>query len=336
MSAFVIAGGALAVGVAASFAWRLLKPRPEVTGKTVFITGGSEGIGKSLALEFVKRGANVVIMARTESKLQSAVKDLEAAKVRDAQKIGLQKMDVTDMSSVKEGISSASAAFGSPAFLIACAGVSKPGYFLEQDASVAQQQMDLNYMGTVNVLKVVAPVMKAQGGGHIMIVASAAAVVSFIGYSSYSPTKFALRGLADSLRNELIGFGIKVSICYPPDTDTPGFAEEEKLKPAETKACFPASPYSSESVARGSIHSMLAGDYHIQSVDILQNLLVTSMAGVTPRSFPILEILLQPILCLVYVPFLWNFDYQARCYAKRVLAEEFRLPGQKLCKEGAR
>lgn len=322
MGALLIVLICLGICVLGSFAWRCLKPRPEVAGRTVFITGGSEGIGKNFALEFVKRGANVVIMARTESKLKAAVEELEAAKVSETQKIGFQKMDVTSAADVKEAMAKAVFDFGAPFFFIACAGSSKPGYFLEQDASVFEQTMNLNYMGTVNALKAVVPLMKTQGGGHIMIVASCAAVVSFIGYSSYAPTKFALRGLADSLRNELCGFGLKVCICYPPDTDTPGFAEEEKLKPPETKACFPASPYAADQVARGSVQSMLAGDYHIQSVDVIQNLLVASMAGVTPRSFPLLEILLQPILALVCIPFVWNFDYQARKYARK--SEESR------------
>ena len=54
--------------------------------------------------------------------------------------------------------------------------------------------------------------------GQIVIVASAAAVVSFIGYSTYAPTKFALRGLADTLRNELLGFGVSVTPTTPPVT----------------------------------------------------------------------------------------------------------------------
>jgi len=55
------------------------------------------------------------------------------------------------------------------------------------------------------------------------------------GYSAYSSTKFALRGLAESIAMELRPYNISVTLCLPPDTDTPGFAEEEKSKPLETK-----------------------------------------------------------------------------------------------------
>merc|ERR1719356_1845651 len=150
-----------------------------------------------------------------------------------------------------------------------------------------------------------------------MIVASAAAVVSFVGYSSYAPSKYALRGLADSLRTELNGFGIRVAICYPPDTETPGFQKENETKPPETKACFPADAYPASQVARSSVSSLLRGDYHIQSVDVLQNLLVSSMAGVTPRSFMVLETLALPLVAVVQQIFWRWFDYQGRLYSRR-------------------
>lgn len=329
MSVLGVIGIALAIGTLLSFLWRWLKPKVDVAGRTVFITGGSEGIGKSLGLEFVRRGANVVLMARTESKLAAAVEELKGARIRDGQRVGYQVVDVTDFKVVKEAVARASAEFGCPEFLVTSAGASNPGYFLEQDPSIFDRTMQLNYMGNVHTIKAVAPIMKERGVGHIMIVASAAAIVSFIGYSSYSPSKYALRGLADALRNELSGFGIKVAICYPPDTDTPGFAEENKTKPPETKACFPADAFPADKVAKQSLNSLLAGDYHIQSVDFLQNLLVSSMAGVTPRSFTILETLLAPLVALVEQPFWMWFDYQARKYAQRSQSQSPSQPSSK-------
>jgi short-subunit dehydrogenase len=68
--------------------------------------------------------------------------------------------------------------------------------------------MNTNYLGSLNIIKVVAPYMVEQKSGGILCVASAAAVTSFIGYASYSPSKYALRGLCDAIRNELSGFGI--------------------------------------------------------------------------------------------------------------------------------
>ena len=100
------------------------------------------------------------------------------------------------------------------------------------------------------------------------------------------------------------------------------FKLENDKKPKETLACFPADPYSPVSVAQSVVDGVRMGDYHIQSPDLLQNLLVSSMSGVTPRAYALLEILLLPIISLVEIPFYMWFDYQARMYAGRVLRED--------------
>eukprot|EP00943_MAST-04B_sp_MAST-4B-sp1_P000059 g59.t1 len=305
------------------FLYRWTCARSEnVSGKNIFITGGSTGIGLSVAKEYAKIGANVCIFARTKSKLIKAVKDIKSCAVNDTQDISYVCMDVTNFESVKDAIDEAAVTIGEPDILITAAGQAIPGYFLEQDVETFKYTMELNYLGNVHAIKAVTPYMVAKQKGNICIIGSAASVVSFIGYSSYSPTKFALRGLADSLRNELNGFNIQVSMAYPPDTDTPGFKLENEKKPQETKDCFPGDAYSSESVASSLIYGISRNDYHIQSPDYLQNLLVWGMSGVTPRTFPLLEIVFLPIIALVMIPFHIWFDYVARGYAKRVISQE--------------
>ena len=58
--------------------------------------------------------------------------------------------------------------------------------------------------------------------------------MTFAGFSTYAPAKFALRGLAETLRNELLPYRIRVHLLCPCDTETPGYAEENKTKPVET------------------------------------------------------------------------------------------------------
>ena len=74
--------------------------------------------------------------------------------------------------------------------------------------------------------------MRAAGSGQLVLVASAAALIGLYGYSSYAPSKFAVRGLAEALRSELAPEGIGVSVVYPPDTDTPGYREELRHRSA--------------------------------------------------------------------------------------------------------
>ena len=99
-----------------------------------------------------------------------------------------------------------------------------------------RQLMDVNYFGTVNVVRAVVPSMIERRRGSIVGVSSAAGLVGVFGYSAYTPTKFAVRGFLETLRAELAPYGIHVGCSFPPDTDTPQLADEEQYKPKETKA----------------------------------------------------------------------------------------------------
>jgi 3-dehydrosphinganine reductase len=84
------------------------------------------------------------------------------------------------------------------------------------------------------------------------------------GYSAYCPSKFALRGLAESLRGELKPLGVGVSIVYPPDTDTPQLEEENKTKPPETKLITgTAQMWSAEAVAKEIVRGVEKGQFAI-------------------------------------------------------------------------
>jgi 3-dehydrosphinganine reductase len=97
-----------------------------------------------------------------------------------------------------------------------------------------KQTMDVNYLGSVYVVRAALAAMQAAGGGHIVLVSSGAGLIGVYGLSAYSPSKFALRGLAEVLRAELRPERIGVSIVYPPDTDTPMLREEIKIRPEIT------------------------------------------------------------------------------------------------------
>ena len=72
--------------------------------------------------------------------------------------------------------------------------------------------------------------------GSFVGVSSAAGLVGVFGYTAYAPTKFAVRGFLESLRGELLPYGIHVGCSFPPDTDTPQLEDENRYKPKETKA----------------------------------------------------------------------------------------------------
>jgi 3-dehydrosphinganine reductase len=95
--------------------------------------------------------------------------------------------------------------------------------------------MAINYFGALYGIKAALPAMVERGKGNVVLISSGAALIGLYGYTPYSPSKFALRGLAESLRGELKPLGIRVSVVYPPDTDTPQLKAENLTKPEVTK-----------------------------------------------------------------------------------------------------
>jgi 3-dehydrosphinganine reductase len=203
--------------------------------KHAIITGGSSGIGKATAKLLAQQGANITIIARDRNKLETAKTEIEQVKINSQQKILAIAADVSLATAIENAMETAIKQLGSPQILIASAGIAYPGYFEEIPVEVFEKTMAINYFGSLYSIRAVLPAMKAQKQGQIILISSGAGLIGVYGYTAYSPSKFALRGLAESLRGELKITGIQVSIVYPPDTDTPQLAEENKTKPRETK-----------------------------------------------------------------------------------------------------
>lgn len=300
---------------------RLRRLRSLFEGKNGIITGGSSGIGLALARRIYQAGANVTIIARDEGRLEQARREIEVGgesfppSARPV--VRAISADVTRYEAVERAIGESVDRVGEPDYLFTCAGAAFPGYFAEQEVSIFEETVALNYLGTVHAIKACIPYMVRRRSGHIILISSAAGVLGFIGYSSYAPTKWAVRGLADCLRNELLRYNIKVSVAYPPDTDTPGFARENKTKPPETKKISASgSLYPPDQVADKILQGIERGRYHLMSPDFLQNLLISLMAGVSPRGRPLVEIPLQSLMAAVAEVYSRYFDHIVRSSVK--------------------
>jgi 3-dehydrosphinganine reductase len=119
--------------------------------------------------------------------------------------------------------------------LVNNAGFVAQGGFDELDPSVFESQLRINYLSAVYATRAVIDGMKRRGAGHVAFVSSAAGQCAIWGYSAYSPSKFALRGFAETMHMELLPHNIGVSILYPPNTATEGYQEEMKGMPPEVK-----------------------------------------------------------------------------------------------------
>jgi 3-dehydrosphinganine reductase len=201
-------------------------------GAHVLVTGGSSGIGLATAHAVLERGARVSLIARGAERLAVAEDELEAA--GDPTRVAAEPADVTDPDQVERALALLTAQFGPVDVLVANAGSATPGHFEELPPDVFRAQMELNYFGVLHSVRAVVPPMIERRRGHLVLVSSGAGVVGVYGYSAYSPTKFAVRGLAETLRAELKPYGIVVGCALPPDTDTPGLARENETKPAAT------------------------------------------------------------------------------------------------------
>jgi 3-dehydrosphinganine reductase len=230
-------------------------------GKVALITGGSSGIGLAVARLLAGQGAQVWLIARREAQLAAA---LDSTSCGPDQFCGTISADVSDWEQVVAAVAQVEQEVGLPDVVINSAGVVHPGYFQDLDLDVFRWMMDINYYGTVHVCKAVVPGMIARGSGHIVNISSMGGLIGAFGYTAYGASKFAVTGFTDALRSELKPLGIRVSIVFPPDTDTPQLAYEIQYQPPETRAISKnISLKSAEEVAHEIVHQLERGRYTI-------------------------------------------------------------------------
>ena len=204
----------------------------DLRGAHAVVTGGSSGIGLATARALARRGCRVSLLARGEARLATAAGALRRAGAT----VATRSVDVADASAVDAAVGEVTDELGPCRVLVTSAGIARPGHFLDLDDEHFRRQMDVNYFGTLHAIRAVVGSMVAEGAGHVIAISSAAGLVGIYGYTAYAPTKFAVRGLCESLRAELAPAGVHVGCVYPPDVDTPQLAEEERYKPAQTRA----------------------------------------------------------------------------------------------------
>ncbi|NJK38688.1 MAG: SDR family oxidoreductase [Oscillatoriales cyanobacterium RM2_1_1] len=205
------------------------------------ITGGSSGIGKATALLLAQAGARITLIGRHPEKLAGAKAEITAtlgaksgSSSTPSQVLTLAA-DVADRSQAEQAIKTAIDQLGVPDLLITSAGMAHPGHFQDLPIEIFEQTMAVNYFGSLYCIRAVLPSMVTRHQGDLVMISSGVGLIGIYGYTPYSPTKFALRGLAESLRGELKPLGIGVAIVYPPDTQTPQLEAENLTKPLATQ-----------------------------------------------------------------------------------------------------
>lgn len=178
--------------------------------KTTIITGASKGIGKALALSLAKQKYNLCLIARSEAKL----KEIQAECINLGAKCLIFTGSVADQDLVQNAVNQVITEFGSIDFMINNAGF---GVFKRTDEITTEEWdsiYETNVKGTFLFSKAVLPMMKKQGSGHIINIASDVAKRVFDGGSLYCSSKYAQDAFSMALRKEVREFGIKVSVVY--------------------------------------------------------------------------------------------------------------------------
>ncbi len=229
--------------------------------RRVVITGASSGIGLSLAKQVAKSGGDLVLVARRAPQLDEAKREIE--KEGGKGRIEVVSLDISKEDDVQSAMGRVLSG-GKVDVLVNNAGVVMPGRFIELPMAEFHSMMNINYFGTVHMCRALVPHMIENGGGRICNVSSLAGVIGIYGYSAYAASKFAICGFSQALRAELWPHGIAVSVCMPPDTDTPQLAFENQFKPAETKAVAgTVKPLSADQVAQAIARGIAHGQFEI-------------------------------------------------------------------------
>jgi short-subunit dehydrogenase len=207
--------GALAAAVASGVGWAIVRKalahKYNLAGKTVFITGGSRGLGLVLAREFGKRGARLAICAREQAELTRAASDLEGR----GYTVETFACDVTDQTQVEGTIGAVRRRFGSIDVLVNNAGVIAVGPLEAMTLDDYKESLSTHFWGPLYAMMNVLPEMRSRKEGRIVNISSIGGLVSVPHLVPYCAGKFALAGLSEGVCAETRKDGVRVTTVYP-------------------------------------------------------------------------------------------------------------------------
>ncbi|KAF4999449.1 hypothetical protein FGRMN_2471 [Fusarium graminum] len=298
-----------------------------VEGKTVLITGASEGAGLSVATQLSAKGANIVLVSRSASKLEAALSTVKAsAKNPETQRFHYIAADVSVESYAKPLLAEVIAWNNgqAPDVVWTLAGLSFPELFVDMEMESMRHHMDVNFWGTAEMahaimrewLAVDKPVEK--DAKHLIMTGSVCACYSPPGYTPYTPSKYAMRGLAECIQQEVLLYpqNVQVHLFLPGTILSPGNIRENERKPEITKIIEKDDPKQTpDEVAAQAIKGLEAGQHNI-TVNFLGSLMKWSAFGGTPKN-SFLDILGAFLATIVWIFIRPILDSQIRSHGKK-------------------
>ncbi len=199
-------------------------------GKVVLVTGAGSGIGRTLTLDLLKAGASVAACARSHYRLEEVQREAGDA----ASRLLIGTCDVGDEAQVEAFTAKARLLFGGIDIAIANAGFGVLRPLVDLSTDEFDAMMATNVRGVFLTLRHTIPGMIGKGGGDVVIVSSLAGKNGFAGGTGYSTSKFAVRGLAQSLMLEVRKHNVRVMTVFPGSTDT-RFFDDTPMSPNRDK-----------------------------------------------------------------------------------------------------
>ncbi len=213
------------------------------SGKTILVTGASAGIGLATARAFVRAGGRVLALARSSERLEAL-----SAEVGGSKKLVPVAADVADPAAMAAAAERLLREHGPPHVIVANAGVGLDALFWETPDDELRRVFEVNVFGVARTVRPFLPGMIERGSGRVLLVSSVLGRRGVSHYSAYSASKFALHGMADALRCELVGTGVTVGLVCPSTTDSEFSSRVRHIGPRQRETR--AARHPAESVAR--------------------------------------------------------------------------------------
>jgi len=200
--------------------------------RRIVITGGSSGLGLALAEALSARGARLALVARDEARLRSARDRLLAS--RPDAIVHVYSFDVGS-AALEPFFERIAADLGGIDVLVNSAGILREGYFDDLSDQDFRALMDVNCFGALRAIRAALPHL-AQTRGRILNIASVASLTGVFGYTAYCASKYALLGVSEALRLELVPRGIRVQVACPGEFESPMVEALDRSRSPENRA----------------------------------------------------------------------------------------------------
>ncbi|KAK7182814.1 short-chain dehydrogenase [Paraphaeosphaeria sporulosa] len=321
----------------------LTKNELPVEGRTVLITGGSKGLGLAAAQQLAAKGANLIIVARGQESLSTALRSVtQSARNSETQRFHSIQADVTTSKVCSRVISEATEwNDGHPPDIVwCCSGSAHPTLFADTPIEQFQTMMDSNYFSCVYMAHATlnawlrhnpkpaitdkcGPKGPAQPARHIIFTGSFVSFYSFAGFTPYAPSKAAIRSLSDSLSQEMNLYAtsrpelprMRIHTVFPATMHTQSCADEDAVKSDLTKSLEEGDQIlEPEECARRAIRGLEAGEELVATSLIIRAVMASVLGGAIRGGFwkGLANTVLGWITAMVMVFIRWEMDTKVR------------------------